>query len=228
MLVDLLVPIKPLASAKTRLRGAAGGGGGDPAAHARLVIALAQDTVAAAAGAALVRRAVAICSDSLVCRVLAVDGIEIVTDESADGLNSALRYGEALLRAADPATAVAALPADLPALRPDELDCAVREALATGGRAFCSDHAGTGTTLLLAPPGHALEPRFGPGSAAAHRASGARELPGHWPGLRCDVDTSADLARAGELGLGRFTRAALRRRQSGISPSGNATVTPAT
>ena len=222
--MDLLVPIKPLARAKTRLRDAAD----DEAAHARLVVALARDTLAAAAAAALVRRAVAVCSDGLVRRVLAMDGIQAVADEPGDGLNSALRYGEALLRSADPATAVAAMPADLPALRPHELDCALRDALATGGRAFCADQAGSGTTLLLAAPGHALAPGFGPRSAVAHRAGGAQELAGHWPGLRCDVDTEADLARARELGLGRFTRAALRIGQSAISPPEDPLFTPAT
>lgn len=228
MSVDLLVAIKPLACAKTRLRGAADGGRGDPAAHARLVIAMVRDTIAAATAATLVRRAVAVCSDGLVCRVLAVDGVDTVADEPADGLNSALRYGEALLRTADPATAIAAMPADLPALRSYELDRALRDALATGGRAFCADQAGTGTTLLLAPPGHALAPRFGPCSAAAHQAGGARELSGRWPGLRCDVDTAADLARARELGLGRYTRAALHIGHPWIHSSENPLFTPAT
>jgi 2-phospho-L-lactate guanylyltransferase len=228
MAVNLLVPIKPLARAKTRLLGAADDGDGDPVAHARLVVALARDTLAAAAAAALVRRAVAVCSDGLVRRILAMDGVEAVADEPGHGLNSALRYGEALLRSADPATAVAAMPADLPALRPRELDSALHDALGTGSRAFCSDQVGTGTTLLLAPPGHPLVPRFGPRSAVAHRAGGARELAGHWPGLRCDVDTEADLARARELGLGRFTRAVLRMGQSGISPPEDPLFTPAT
>nr|MBA3575888.1 2-phospho-L-lactate guanylyltransferase [Pseudonocardiales bacterium] len=44
--VDLLVPVKPLHRAKTRLRGAADGGAGDPRAHARLALALARDTLA--------------------------------------------------------------------------------------------------------------------------------------------------------------------------------------
>ncbi|MGH3865315.1 MAG: 2-phospho-L-lactate guanylyltransferase [Pseudonocardiaceae bacterium] len=209
MHVDLLIPVKPLARAKTRLRGAADGGAGCPEAHARLVLALARDTLAAAAGAAVVRRRVTICSDEQVCIALAGDGVQVIPDEPATGLNPALRYGEALLRTADPTTTVGVLPADLPALRPDELDRAVRHGLATGGRAFCTDRMGTGTTLLLAPPGQPLEPRFGVGSAAAHRDSGARELSGFWPGLRCDVDTAADLAIARELGLGQFTRTAL-------------------
>ena len=224
--VDLLLPIKPLARAKTRLRVPAHHGKADPAAHAQLVIALARDTIAAAAGASLVRRAVAICSDRMVCRVLAQDGIETVADEPGAGLNSALRYGEILLRSADPTTAVGAMPADLPALRPSELDRAVRDALATGGRAFCADQAGTGTTLLLALPGHPLDPRFGPGSAQEHRASGARPLTGRWPGLRCDVDTAADLARARELGLGHFTHTALHEHPARISLCGKSTVYP--
>jgi 2-phospho-L-lactate/phosphoenolpyruvate guanylyltransferase len=214
--VDLLLPMKPLATAKTRLRGAVNNRAAQ--AHTRLVLALARDTVAAASAATVVRRVVAICSDGVVRHALAVDGVEAVPDELAAGLNSALRYGEALLRAADPTATVAALPADLPALRPQELDCAIRLGLATGGRAFCTDQAGTGTTLLIAPPGSVLEPHFGPDSAAAHLASGAQELLGNWPGLRCDVDTAEDLERARDLGLGRFTTAALHMLQPGIHP----------
>lgn len=210
MHVDLLVPVKPLARAKTRLRGAADGGTGSAQAHAQLALALVRDTLAAAVGAAAVRRVIAICSDETVRAALAGDGVPTIADRPDAGLNQALRDGEAVLRAGRHTGAVGALPGDLPALRPDELDAALREGLATRGRAFCADHPGTGTTLLLAPPGRALEPRFGPGSAAAHHATGARELSGQWPGLRCDVDTADDLARAEELGLGPFTRAALR------------------
>jgi 2-phospho-L-lactate guanylyltransferase len=209
--VDLLVPVKPLARAKTRLLGTADGGNGTPQDHARLVLALIRDTIAAATRAATVHRVVAICSDPLVCAALARDGVAALRDEPDAGLNPALRYGAARLRAASPTGAVGVLPADLPALRPEELDGAIRAGLATGVRAFCTDRTGTGTTLLLAPSPWPLAPRFGTGSAARHRAGGARELPGGWPGLRCDVDTVADLAVARELGLGRFTRAALAR-----------------
>lgn len=209
MHVALLVPLKPLARAKTRLLGAADGGAGSPQLHARLALALARDTLAAAARAALVVRVVAICSDAVVRAALAGDGVETIPDEPATGLNAAVRHGAAVLGTAHPAAAVAALQGDLPALRPEELDCALRDGLAAGGRVFCADRSGHGSTLLLAPPGLALDPRFGPRSAAAHRATGARELPGCRPGLRCDVDTAEDLSTARELGLGRCTRAAL-------------------
>jgi 2-phospho-L-lactate guanylyltransferase len=68
-------------------------------------------------------------------------------------------------------------------------------------RSFVADGEGSGTTLLCATAGE-LDPRYGPGSAAAHAASGAVALDGHWPGLRRDVDTPADLAEAAALGLG--------------------------
>jgi 2-phospho-L-lactate guanylyltransferase len=125
--VDLLVPVKSLAWAKTRLRGAAGGGAGAREAHARLVLALARDTIAAAAAVLVVRQVVAICSDETVCAALADDGVRAIPDEPAAGLNPALRYGDAVLRAADFSTAVGALPADLPALRPEELDRSDRD-----------------------------------------------------------------------------------------------------
>jgi 2-phospho-L-lactate guanylyltransferase len=207
--VDLLVPVKPLHRAKRRLLGAADGGAGDPRAHARLALALARDTLAAAAAARTVRHLVVITSDPVVLAALARDGVRTVPDEPGSGLNPALRHGERTLRADDPAAAIGVLQADLPALRPAELEAAVLAALAGGGRAFCPDRAGTGTTLLLAAPGHALDPRFGAGSAAAHRAAGAGELTGDWPGLRCDVDTGADLAVARRLGLGPRTRRVL-------------------
>lgn len=204
--VDLLVPVKPLHRAKTRLLGAADGGAGDPGAHAWLALALARDTLAAAVAARTVRRLVVITSDPVVLAALPWDGVHTVPDEPGSGLNPALRHGERKLRADDATAAVGVLPADLPALRPAELDAAVLAALAGDGRAFCPDRAGTGTTLLLAAPGHALDPRFGTGSATAHRAAGAVELTGDWPGLRCDVDTGADLAVARRLGLGLHTR----------------------
>jgi 2-phospho-L-lactate guanylyltransferase len=119
-----------------------------------------------------------------------------VPDRPEAGLNRAFAHG-AELAAGSP---VAALAGDLPALRPAELGAAL--SAADGRRAFVPDAAGTGTTLLAAPAGTPLDPRFGPGSAAAHARSGAQPLAGPWPSLRRDVDTAADLAAAAAIGLG--------------------------
>jgi 2-phospho-L-lactate guanylyltransferase len=210
--VDLVMPVKPLHTAKTRLRGAADHGAGDPDAHAALALALAHDTVAAVRDARSVRRLLVVSSDPVVAVELAAVGVE-VTPDVPGGLNAALRHGAGLLRARDPLTPVGALQADLPALRPEELDEAVVHAIALfaagRARAFCADAEDTGTTLLVVAAGVALEPRFGAGSAARHRASGAVALGGAWPGLRRDVDTGDDLRAAAELGLGPHSRAVL-------------------
>lgn len=194
--VGLVVPVKGLDTAKSRLRGAADGGVGDPARHAELALALALDTLDAVLAAERVAAVVVVTSDETVGRKLAGTGVRIVRDEPAAGLNAALVHGAALLPRD---LARGALQADLPALKPEELDEALEQATT---RAFCTDAQGDGTTLLLAPAGAPLDPRFGPGSAVAHTESGAVPLTGGLPGLRRDVDTEADLREACGLGVG--------------------------
>jgi 2-phospho-L-lactate guanylyltransferase len=205
--VDLVVTVKSLAGAKSRLRGAADNGTGDRAAHEALALAIVRDTVAAALATPGVRRLLVITSDHRVAGALARDGIATAADAPADGLNAAVSYGADVLRHGDPHATVAALQSDLPALRPDELAAALAEA--NGRRAFCPDRHGTGTTLLIATPGRRLDPRFGPGSAHAHTASGAVPIGAGLRSLRCDVDTEDDLAHARAIGLGPHTSAAI-------------------
>jgi 2-phospho-L-lactate guanylyltransferase len=199
---DLVVPVKALPDAKSRLRGAV-----RPGEHIRLVLAVLLDTVTAAAETDGVRRVLVVSSDPTVASVLAAEGFDCVPEGPSRGLNQALRHGAAILRAADPTGQIGALQADLPALRPNELAAAIKTA--DGRRAFCADRQTTGTTLLLSAPGAALDPRFGVGSAQAHAASGAMALTDSWPSLRCDVDTVEDLAVARDLGLGERSSALL-------------------
>ncbi|ASO22352.1 2-phospho-L-lactate guanylyltransferase [Actinoalloteichus hoggarensis] len=208
--VDLLVPVKMLHSAKSRLLGAADRGVGDRARHAQLVVALLVDTMAAARGAEGVRRVIAVTSDLVVSAAVLAEGHTVLAEPPEGGLNAALRHGSDHLLAADPSARVGALQADLPALRSEDLADALIEAGA--GRAFCADRQGTGTTMLLAAPGAPLLPEFGVGSAARHAASGAMSLVGSRPTLRCDVDTEDDLREAARLGLGERTRALLAER----------------
>jgi 2-phospho-L-lactate guanylyltransferase len=190
-----VMPVKRLAMAKTRLRGAV------PAAeHDRLVLAMARDTLTAVLACPLVHRALVVTDEPAVVAVLAELGAERVPDQPDAGLNAALARGAAVA-ATSP---VVALTGDLPALRPHELGAALA-ALGHRPRGYVPDAAGTGTAMLAAQAGVELGPRFGPGSAAAHAASGAVRLDGDWPSLRQDVDTAADLAAATALGLGRYT-----------------------
>lgn len=194
----LVVPVKRLALAKTRLSSY------DDTARSDLALAFALDVVTAAMQAATVLEVVVVTDDERAAVVLAAAGARIVADTPDAGLNPALEHGVALL---SPGLGVATVSADLPALRPEDLDEALR-AVPAGGRGFVADAGGSGTTLLAAAPGVALAPAYGPGSRDVHRSSGAVELAAA-DGLRLDVDTPGDLAAALRLGVGPATTAAL-------------------
>jgi 2-phospho-L-lactate guanylyltransferase len=225
----VLLPVKVLAQAKSRLAVLAG------ERRRELALALASDTIAAAAACPEVARVVVITSDPVAGPLLAALGAVVVPDEPSDrraalgglsdpgqglgaqeGLNAALRHGAQVAARRWPGTGLAALTADLPALRPAELAAALRAAgrvaaAAPGRAAFVPDAAGVGTTLYAAPPGSGFRPLFGGTSRARHAASGAAELsqPGKLSlaGLRRDVDTPDDLRAALALGAGPRTTA---------------------
>ncbi|MGW2784973.1 2-phospho-L-lactate guanylyltransferase [Streptomyces populi] len=202
----LVIPLKPLTRAKSRLADTA-----SDALRPGLALAFAQDTVAAALACAAVKGVAVVTGDALAGRELAALGARVVADEPAGGLNAALAHGAEAVRARDPESAVAALNADLPALRPLEL----ARVLAAAGefpRAFLADAAAIGTTLLAASPGRELRPAFGGDSRARHRASGAAELRlDAVDSVRRDVDTREDLRAALALGVGPRTAAAAAR-----------------
>lgn len=194
----VVVPVKLLAVAKTRL-----GAYGD-AARQELALAFAADVVTAALRCALVQHVLVVTDDPLAARTLAALGAGVAPDSPDDGLNPALAHGADLLRAGGDG-GVATLSSDLPSLRPEDLEAALRAVL-PGRRAFVTDADARGTTLLAAGPGVALAPAYGSDSRMRHLASGAVELPGT-PALRRDVDTPGDLAEALALGVGPHTAA---------------------
>ncbi|HET6482237.1 MAG TPA: 2-phospho-L-lactate guanylyltransferase [Actinoplanes sp.] len=192
----VVMPVKRLDAAKSRLRGAV------PAArHGELALAMVRDTATAVLASSAVAELLVVTDDPVVAGAVAALGARVVPDRPAAGLNEAMRYGAD--EVAGPARFRAVLAGDLPALRPEQLDAAL--AAARPGRGFVADAAGTGTVLLAVAPGEPLDPRFGIGSAAAHAASGAHPLDGDWPGLRQDVDTPADLGTVLGLRAGSHT-----------------------
>jgi 2-phospho-L-lactate guanylyltransferase len=200
---SVVVPVKRLERAKTRLSGVVPGRG-----HEALVLALAADTVTAVLAAPAVARVIVVTDDARAAAELGDLGALVVPDLPDSGLNPALDHGAGAAAAAGPADGVAVVGADRPALRPAELTAVL--SLASGhDRSFLPDAAGTGTALLAARPGVPLWPRFGAGSAAAHTASGAVRLGGDWASLRHDTDTAADLGVARRLGVGPRTTAVL-------------------
>jgi 2-phospho-L-lactate guanylyltransferase len=195
----VLVPVKQLAVAKTRLTGYAG------ARREDLALAFATDTVRAALSARLVGAVVVVTDDARVAAAVAALGAQVIPDAPRAGLNPALLHGAREAARSLPRGPVAAVSADLPALQPASLDHVL--AAATGPRAvFVTDAEGTGTTVVAAAYPDAFTPAFGHRSAAAHRAEGMLELlDGPLACVRRDVDTEVDLYDAVRLGVGPHT-----------------------
>lgn len=203
----VIVPVKPLARAKTRLAELG------PVVRRQLAVAFALDTVTAALASPLVLEVLVVTDDHDLGGHLRDLGARVTRLGADAPLNAALTTAAASV-AAGPETgasgaSLVALLADLPSLRAPELT-RVLQASAIHPSAFVADAEGTGTTLLVASHIEHFTPRFGPGSCAAHRAAGAAELnPPGIEGLRRDVDTAEHLRKVLELGVGAHTSAAL-------------------
>ncbi len=201
--VGLIIAVKRLGAAKTRLAPLFG-----DRTRERVVLAMLADTLAAAAAARAVQSVTIVTPDADETGVAALAAelaVRVLADPTpaghSDPLNNALRAAAAFVGAETPN--VAALQGDLPALRTVELDQAIVAARAFP-RSFVADRHGTGTSALFAF-GVPLDPTFGTNSAVSHRNSGAIELAEPWPGLRCDIDTPDDLDAARHFGIGSAT-----------------------
>ncbi len=200
--VVVLVPAKPLPAAKSRLRAEIG------ERISGLALAMAVDTVRAAVGCSAVTEVVVITNDRTIAAATRAAGAAITPDRPERGLNEALRRAAASARRRMPDACVISQPADCPCVTSDDFFDLITMLQGSTARHFVRDAAGPGTTALASAGGCELDPRYGPDSAAAHRASGARELIGpRWRRLRRDVDTAADLESAKRLGLGASTAA---------------------
>lgn len=204
--VALVIAVKRLGIAKTRLAPVF-----SVETRERVVLAMLIDTITAASGVPALRSITVVTPDEDAAAAARQLGAQVLADPTPDGhpdpLNNAIGAAEDALR---PTTSnIVVLQGDLPALQTRELAEAITAARAFP-RSYVSDRHGTGTSALFAF-GTQLDPLFGADSAARHGHSGAFELTGAWPGLRCDIDTPADLQIARQLGLGAATRRATDR-----------------
>jgi 2-phospho-L-lactate/phosphoenolpyruvate guanylyltransferase len=202
--VGLIVAVKRLAAAKTRLAPVF-----SAQTREKVVLAMLVDTLSAAARVGSVRTVTVITPDDVAAAAAIELGVQVLSDPTPQGhpdpLNNAIAAAEQVVAQSVPNIVV--LQGDLPALQTQELTEAIAAAR-HHERSFVADRPGTGTAALCAF-GAALDPRFGPDSCAQHRRSGAIELTGAWPGLRCDIDTPDDLAVARRLGMGPATSRAV-------------------
>lgn len=203
----LIVAVKRLAAAKTRLAPVF-----SAETREKVVLAMLVDTLTAAAGVEALGLIAVVTPDDAAAAAAAGLGATVLADPTPqshrDPLNNAIAAAE--LAVADSFANIVVLQGDLPSLQTVELTDAVAAAR-HHRRSFVADRIATGTAALFAF-GTTLDPQFGPDSSARHRRSGAIELTGPWPGLRCDVDTPDDLVAARRLGIGAATARAIAQR----------------
>lgn len=202
--IGVVIAVKRLTAAKTRLAPVF-----SAATRESIVLAMLVDTINAASAVPAVQTVTIVTPDEGAAAAAKELGALVLTDPTPEGhrdpLNNALLAAEAMARG-DSANIVA-LQGDLPALRAFEFTEAIAAARAHP-RSFVADRHRTGTSALFSF-GVPLDPRFGADSAERHRRSGALELTGAWPGLRCDIDTPDDLLMARDLGIGSATARAI-------------------
>jgi 2-phospho-L-lactate guanylyltransferase len=202
--VGLIVAVKRLAAAKTRLAPMF-----SAPARENIVLGMLVDTLSAAARVSSVGLITVVTPDDAAAAAAIGLGADVLADPTPDGhpdpLNNAIAAAERVV--SESLSNIVVLQGDLPALQTRELREAIAEAR-QHHRSFVADRLGSGTAALCAF-GVALGPRFGLDSAALHHNSGATQLTGEWPGLRCDIDTPEDLAIARGLGMGPATTRAI-------------------
>ena len=197
----VVVPVKPPALGKSRMSGLS------DERRSTLARAFALDTVAAVLDCPVVLAVVAVTDDFRFAGDLSAAGCVVLPDGASGDLNATLVQAALECERRWPTAGVAAVCADLPALKAADLGEALA-AVPASGAAFVADAEGTGTTMYAARAIVDFAPHFGVGSAAAHQSAGAIALDGDWPSLRQDVDEVVDLGRAMVLGVGEHTRSA--------------------
>ena len=199
---SVILPVKPLDSAKSRISG-------DRTDTQRLAIAFLEDAIAALLGSKSIADIVVVTSDPHIAHLSEQAGCRVVDDREAPGINAAVHLAAL---SCPPDHPVMVVVSDLPTLDPGTVD-RITSLAGAHVRSFLPDADGRGTTIWCTTDPRSVQTAFGSDSAALHAASGAVDLAAAggadlWRG-RQDVDTREDLQRASTLGLGAHTRAVL-------------------
>lgn len=229
---DILIPIKGLDGAKSRLAGSVVSGSehiGLSVSKTDLALAFALDVVVATLECPMITTTFVVTRDETVAAKITELGAEVIIEpESWDAvpelgalspLNAAIQFGADRIRlqqdqsfnSPDPQHSIAIITGDLPCLDTKSLAQVLTLAW-THDRSFVPDHTGLGTAMLYTKDqSHTpIDPHFGVKSAHAHEASGAVRLEDAPLRARLDVDTAIDLEHARQLGVGVETAKVLR------------------
>lgn len=201
MIIWALVPMRPLARAKSRLASTL-----SPPDRAALAEAMLVDVLEVAIGAPGIAGVLVVTPDPCVAAIAGSAGAQVLADPAEGGLNAAVANGQHHLRMIG-AAGMLVIPADLPFITRGELDV-VLAALAEAPVVVVPALRDGGTNLLGLRPVDALRTAYGPDSAARHaalaRGAGLRVRTIMLAGAGHDVDIADDLEP--DLGTGPAVR----------------------
>ncbi len=186
----VLIPVKNLALAKSRLAEVL-----PPAGREALARALVRPVVGQARVAAGVEHVVLLSDDEAVGREAAALDVECLAEE-ARGLNASLEAAIASLVAGG-SQEILVLFADLPTVTAAEIEALVASMRTTPADVTLAPSERGGTSALGLPVGISLPLQFGPGSRArfaeAASSAGLRFMEVERPGLYQDLDEPGDI-----------------------------------
>lgn len=205
----VLIPVKPLNEAKTRLASLL-----QLIDRARLAQAMFEDVLWATRRAPGVAGIMVVTQDVVIRRLANSSGAKVCEEGSVQGHNRALSKGAAALRS-PPVGAIVVLPADIPLLTPGDVTALLDSQRKNGGVIICPDHHQRGTNALVLPHVDAIPFCFGEDSYYRHRreavARGYKITLIDLPRIAQDVDTSVDLQALLASGVKRRTGEVLTR-----------------
>jgi 2-phospho-L-lactate guanylyltransferase len=185
--VSAVIPMKPLAQAKTRMALS-------PLTREAVVLAMFKDTLSAVGQSSNVVETYIVTRDPEISSIARRFGAKVVREHRLSSLNYALGLGRREAALDRPFNGIAMIAGDLPGLEAAELDSVIDELDVRQRPLLVPDHHHVGTSMLLHTYGHFPAISFGEGSLTAHERFGYQRVQHHVPSLQHDVDTLSDLA----------------------------------
>src|SRR5262249_27153929 len=196
----LLIPVKDLTHAKTRLAGLL-----SENERQKLAWSMFEDVSRAAASARKPDRVVLVTSFGPAVEHGRKLGWEILLEESQISESASIDWASRVL-SEQGFQSVMRLPADLPLVRADDIDALLSVELESHGALLVPSRDGTGTNAIIRTPPALFPSRFGPNSLALHKQEAAQV------GVNCvivdnfrialDIDEPADVELLVEQGRG--------------------------
>jgi 2-phospho-L-lactate guanylyltransferase len=210
-----VVPVKEFAGAKQRLAAVMG-----PEQRQILAATMVDDVLSVLAAVPGLAGIVVVTVDPLAAEMGRRFGARVITDGARDGQTAAVTAAAGAL-ARESRSGMLTLPGDIPLVSVQEVSAMLAAHRAPRSFSIAPAHDELGSNAILCSPPDAVPLRFGDDSFQPHvqaaRRHGIEPTIVRLPGIGCDIDHPADLARFMALGANSSSRTLAYLRSVGVS-----------